>query len=344
MSDENNQVANASQDHIYFAITPRIVWALARNPYDESLWRAIKDIAGDTGECWLGTEDLATLCAMSVGQVYDSRQHLLSVGLLKGEVRRDPGHQQPVWHLRVPDLWAKNTEWCLAHKSIKDRLAFKRAQQDAIRQARAEKKSLHLMKAAQSKGEPSPGEKAPLPGEKAPPPGEAKNIKEKNQEENLGAQPAPAQPSRRTDAQVKGDMLDGMLHFAAIGADPQVALTARIQEYPPDCQKTLRDLVELFGWPLAAIPTKPARGGKGGEFAQWINEIRDINDVITGHGRAALEAAKLVCANLSISHPAGIRWCLPAEVGKLNHRRQNQPAPVSETTLSKTLRNYQPRA
>lgn len=330
---DDNQIVDASQDHIYFAITPRIVWALSRNPYDESLWRAIKDIAGDSGECWLGTEDLAIFCAMSTGQIHDSRKYLISVGLLLGEVRRDPGHQQPVWHLRIPDLWERNTEWCLAHKSIKDRLAYKRAQQDAIRQARAEKKQR----------EHSPGEKAPLPGEKAPLPGETKNIKEKNQEENLGAKPAPARPFRGTDARVKGDVFDGMMHFGSIAADPQAALTARIQEYPPDCQGTLRDLADLFAWPLAAIPAKPARGGKGGEYAQWINEIRDINEVMAGHGRAALEAAKFACSNLSISHPAGIRWCLPAEVGKIIRHRQSQPAPIAETPLSQALRNYQPR-
>lgn len=342
---DENKAINASRDHIYFAITPRLVWALSRNPYDETLWRVVKDIAGDSGECYVGTEDLATLCMMSVGQVYDSRQHLLSVGLLAGEVRRDPGYQQPVWHLRIPDLWAKNTEWCLAHLSLKDRIAWKREQQAAIRAERESKKSLHQVKAHQKTDELSPDEKAPLSGEKAPPPGELKNINKKNQKEDL---PQQTKQTRRTDAKPQGDIVDGILAFSALSANPQIALQGRIQEYPPDCQDTLRILIELFAWPLAAIPQKPARGGKPGNYGQWVVEIREINALISGHGRAALEAAHAACANLSISHPAGINWCLPAEVGKLSKKavaQSAQPAPSQfEQVTEKGWHVFQRRA
>src|SRR5512134_1814620 len=98
MSDEGTRVKDESDDRKYFTITPRLVWALSRNCYDYTLWNVIKDIAGDR-ECILSREDMAALAMMSTGQVSDSRKHLFSVGVLRGELRRDPGYPQPVWHL-----------------------------------------------------------------------------------------------------------------------------------------------------------------------------------------------------------------------------------------------------
>jgi len=35
----------------------------------------------------------------------------MSVGLLYGKFKRDPGYPQPVWHLRIPNLWKANVAW-----------------------------------------------------------------------------------------------------------------------------------------------------------------------------------------------------------------------------------------
>jgi hypothetical protein len=151
-----NRIQDSSKDRAYFTMTPRLVGLLCEDPYEYTLWGIIKEIAGESGECYLSTEDLAALAMQSVGKTSQSRKRLIDIGLLEGEVRRDPGFQQPVWHLRVPDLWPRNLEMVAEITTIKDRVAFKRRQ-----------KSLHPMKA-------SPHEEATTPGEEATTPDETK--------------------------------------------------------------------------------------------------------------------------------------------------------------------------
>ena len=171
---EQTTVTDTSADKKYFILTPQIVWALARDTYDYTLWDTVKMIAGDHGECILSTEDLALLAMMSVGKVVDCRAYLLDQRLLLGELKRDPGYPQPVWHLRVPDLWQRNIEWRASFHSLEARIELKRQWKEL-------KKSLHLVKANQG---PSPGEEGPSPGEGYPSPGEAKkNHKEEPKEE-----------------------------------------------------------------------------------------------------------------------------------------------------------------
>jgi hypothetical protein len=155
------------------------------------------------------------------------------------------------------------------------------------------------------------------------------------------------QPKSTPEPKKRGDLMDGILHFAAVGADPQVALRARVSEYPADVQQTLLWLAEIFSWPIAAIPARPLRSNQGGKYAQWILELREMNEVITGHGKPALEAAAKVSENLSISHPAMLNWCLPAEVGKLSKKRASEkreftPA-VVDTPLTRALATFVPR-
>lgn len=141
------RVKDESGDKKYFTITPRIVKSLARNAHDFAVWDTIKDIAGENGECYLNTEQIAILSGCSTGQVSDSRRYWLKVGFLKGEVRKDPGYSQAVWHLSIPDIWQINIQWCEEHPKIADRLAFRIAH-----------KSLHRMKPSPTEGKPSPTE------------------------------------------------------------------------------------------------------------------------------------------------------------------------------------------
>ena len=160
---EQHKVRDKSRDAKYFTINPRIVKYYSRTPYDYALWDTIKEVAGDSSECYLSTEDLAFLSGMSVGKVVDCRDYWISIGFLEGEVRRDPGYPQPVWHLSIPDLWSKNIAWAESHLSIKDRIEFK--------------KSLHVMK-------PSPGEGGYSPHEGGYSPGEAKNKEKEIKKDN----------------------------------------------------------------------------------------------------------------------------------------------------------------
>jgi hypothetical protein len=142
---EVNNVLSQDDDHTYFIMTPHLVWALSRDPYDFTLWNVVKMVAWDKGQCLLSTRDLATLAMMSMGKVKDCRDYLLSTGLLEGEVRRDHDYPQPVYHLRVPNLWPRNLELIEAKlgNGIKARLQFKAAQK---RPAKKGKKSeLHLV-------------------------------------------------------------------------------------------------------------------------------------------------------------------------------------------------------
>ncbi len=156
---KQNRFKDEGNDRNYFTIIPRYVWALVRSPHDFILWYVIKEIAGEDGECILATGQLAELTMMSGGKVYDCRKYLIEVGLLEGELRRDPGYPQPVWHLTIPDLWRANVDWAVQHPKIFDRLVHKIEQ----------KKSFHPMKA---RAELSPGEKGITPGEKGITPGE----------------------------------------------------------------------------------------------------------------------------------------------------------------------------
>ncbi len=160
---EHNRLDDQSADRRYFVIIPQVVWAITQDPYELALWAVVKMIAGDEGECYISTEDLATLAMMSTGKVSQCRKRLLDTGLLAGELRRDPGYRQQVWHLVIPDLWRLNLEWReeLGH-SLKARIEMKQEQRRRRREADGERKSsLHTVKASKSslhQVKPSPGE------------------------------------------------------------------------------------------------------------------------------------------------------------------------------------------
>lgn len=192
---ENNRVKNDSGDHHYFTQTPRIVWALSRTPFDLALWQTVKDIAGENGECYISTPDLAVLAMMSVGQCHESRAYLMDCGLLKGEKRKDPGYPLEVWHLSIPDLWEKSTAWSASHKSIYTRIAYKSAQRAALviqrKKVRAEKEKKEGHSPAERSGH-SPAERGHSPAEKPLPPAEIKNIKQEEPKEDGGKAAPPA--------------------------------------------------------------------------------------------------------------------------------------------------------
>jgi hypothetical protein len=154
------RVKDEANDHKYFTITPRIVKAYARNAHDLALWETVKDIAGEAGECYLNSSQLSVLAGISMGQVYDSRRYWMKIGFLKGELKKDEGYSQKVWHLSVPDLWAKNIEWCEKYPKIADRIVFRKAH-----------KAFHRVKANESL---SPSESSLSPSETK------KNLSKKN--------------------------------------------------------------------------------------------------------------------------------------------------------------------
>ena len=148
-------------DHQYFTMTPHIILALCRDSYDLAVWTAVKTIAGENGECILATDDLAALAKCSHGKLSNARAYLIATGLLSGELRRDPGYPQPVWHLSVPDLWPRNMAW---------RQDIGPSWRDYIEAVIAIEKNRHVVTAIEK--EPSPHDGGGSPGDGGGSPGD----------------------------------------------------------------------------------------------------------------------------------------------------------------------------
>ena len=123
---------------------------------------------------------------MSMGKVSSCRKYWIAQGVLAGKLRRDPGYPQPVYHLKVKNIWKANVDWCETHASIQARIEFKHTQAESLHQVKAKRASLHVVK-------PSPGEEGITPHEEGVSPGETKNNRKKNHKNNRerAAQSAP---------------------------------------------------------------------------------------------------------------------------------------------------------
>lgn len=160
---EVNQVKDESNDRKYFLMRPTIVKLKARNIYDIAVWDAVKEVAGENGECFLSSEDLAALAMVSVGQLSDSRKYLIEVGLLEGEIRKRSEHGQAMWHLRIPDLWKENITLMSSLSWHQKLQAFQERgkKQPAFERLHFTKPSYHEEKPSYHEGKPSPHEGFP---------------------------------------------------------------------------------------------------------------------------------------------------------------------------------------
>jgi len=242
----DNRLDDQSADRKYFVIVPQIVWALAHDTYDLTLWCVVKMIAGEKGECYISTEDLATLAMMSTGKVSQCRKRLLETGLLMGEIRRDPGYVQAVWHLTIPDLWRRNLELREAlGDSLKARIALKDGEA-----------SLHVVKPSPDEGKPSQGEAKPSRGETK------KNHKEKPTKDNDGAGLAEKQSQAYT-------------LLADFGVSTSVAQRLAGKCSLPDVQSwvsyaTGRKLRNPQGFVVSKLEAgEPVPGGEGDQGDGW---------------------------------------------------------------------------
>lgn len=174
---EETKVKDRSNEHLYFTVTPRLVWALCEDPDEYTFWCVVKDIAGEDGECILAREDLAALAMISAGKASLCRESLIRKKLLDGEFRRDPGYPQAVWHLSIPDFWEANTRWARKYPKIADRIGFKKAQMLALKQSRKE------ASAGDGSKEASAGDRGVSPDDGGISPDDAKKNVLKNQKE-----------------------------------------------------------------------------------------------------------------------------------------------------------------
>jgi len=316
MSDEPNKtrVKNNSGDHFYFTQTPRLVWALSRTPYDIALWQTIKDIAGENGECYISTPDLAILAMMSVGQCSDSRAYLLNEGLLEGEIRKDAGYPLAVWHIRVPDLWLRSTEWSSKFKSIDSRVKFKIEQKEKLskqREAlRAEKAKRGLSPAERSDN--SPAERGLSPAEIPLSPTEIKNIQKEDSKED-GAKTAPP-PAWGVEWQIAAGV-----EKVVLPSDEELQ-TAKIANAVEMFPQEHKELVRAFVLATGIFPIKDDVSG-------WIKAFRDQKNR-TGLSAENITQAcqKMFTDNLTIVDPfsvVGVAGSL-----RTNPARRNVPPPA----------------
>jgi len=204
------RIRDESKDKAYFTITPRLVWALSRDPYDYILWDVIKTIAGDAGECYISTENLAVLAMMSMGKASACRKHLIEAGLLQGEVRKDPGYPQPVWHLTIPDLWPRNLELSERLVTIRSRVEYKQEQAKERQEMGREKRE----KERERKRQKSLHGVKPSHSEEGYTHGETKNI----QRISIGGDDDDGLPTALT-----GDNLLAFYSLVYLGIDADVA-------------------------------------------------------------------------------------------------------------------------
>lgn len=261
-----NKIRNDSKDWRYFVIAPRLVWALSRNPFDYTLWCVVKDVAGDSGECYLSTPELADLAMMSTGQVSKSRSYWISIGILAGELKRDKGYPQAVWHLTVPDIWAQNIAWAQKYVSISERIEFK--------------KSLHPVKASHSEGKRSPGESKASPHEGKASPGETKNIpKRKTSKKKI----------KRTSSPPSPPLGDG--EGDPVFSENQTAIKLYIEKlemiFPPDLYGHLEmkdmflecDSNTVLGWITKAYQDRESLTRGGGPLGLIISRLKSFEPV-----------------------------------------------------------------
>ncbi len=144
---------------------------------------------------------------------------------------------------------------------------------------------------------------------------------------NMGADA----PARHTDAKKKGDIWDGMQHYAeqgliqALSRKTTPEILEKVNQFPQDCQATLLWLTNHYHWAPEAIPGQ--QRGKGGPFGQWVMEIREINYRLAGTGEAGLKAIAKACSEIIVSHPGAMTWAVNGAVGKVREKSTQAKSP-----------------
>jgi hypothetical protein len=264
-AQEHNRIKDESNDRKYFLMRPAIVKMKARSVYDVAVWDAIKEVAGENGECFLSSENLAALAMVSVGQLSDSRKYLIEVGLLEGEIRKRSEHGQAMWHLRIPDLWEENMTLM---SSLTWREKYEAFRQRDKKQPALE--SLHHMKPSPHEGKPSPHEGS-SPQKPSPHETEEEPYRIRSQERE--------EPSPLFSEKLNGK---DFLELAAITAKEQR------QEVEPNAY--LAELCESL-FPKMAIPN----GGNRWRY-KWGNALSELRQLFGG-----VEGAEQFLRSLPVS-------------------------------------------
>jgi hypothetical protein len=112
------RLLDKSQDRRYFTIIPNLLWVseLGLRPTDFKLYATIKKVAGETGECFMNTRNLAKEAGISVGATSEGKSRLEAAGLIiiVAKPRRRGG--QPIDHITIVDIWQRNVEYFMSQE------------------------------------------------------------------------------------------------------------------------------------------------------------------------------------------------------------------------------------
>ena len=113
-----------------------------------------------------------------------------------------------------------------------------------------------------------------------------------------------------------------------------------INDYPPHVQDTLDLFVKTFRFPPSAIPKKPKRKNSKSEYALWINQIEEMNEIAGKHIVQAMQMSfgKYKSSNRNIRRPMTIKDFFIDSVSQcLREEDDNVPdvvVPQDSTTMS----------
>lgn len=152
-------------------------------------------------------------------------------------------------------------------------------------------------------------------------------------------------PTRRTDAKVRGDLMDGILAFGAQGqalaeqTGIEAGIAQAILDYPVDVRSGVQMMYTHFG--IRAIPEKP-RSGRGGDYADWIAGVRDLQKISAAYKvdfSHALEVTRKAWneSPFSVARPAALKKTMSSTLARLSAPSTESDQP--QTWQQETWRN-----
>lgn len=146
---------------------------------------------------------------------------------------------------------------------------------------------------------------------------------------NAPRDPQPRQ--RRTDAQVRGDVFDGMQHFAAQAqalaeqTGIEAGAAQAILDFPVDVRAGVQMMYTHFG--IRAIPEKPT-SGRGGDYADWIVGVRDLQKISAAYKvdfSHALEVTQKVWSEnrFTVARPGALKKTMSGALAQKESKNGN---------------------
>ena len=100
----NNQIKSAERK--YWIQLPNLIDDMELSVYAFRLYLHLKRRAGDSGECFESSRNMAKHCNMSEGSISNAKRELVKAGLIYIKTRSKPGGEYHV--ITIRDVWHKN--------------------------------------------------------------------------------------------------------------------------------------------------------------------------------------------------------------------------------------------